>query len=101
MPAGARAVRGAAVSAPEIAAALAPYGARLTDEGFIARGDKVLGVRVEVRKGRLRMLSGENLLASFPARDVARGVAQFVERFLVLDSRERVNESTRGPSNRA
>ena len=64
-------------------AALAHYGARLTDGGFIARGEKVTGVRLDVRKGRLRALAGEsgNLLASYPASRIATGVADFVTSF--------------------
>jgi len=65
-----------------ISAALGHYGARLADGDFIARGDKVLGVRVDVHKGRLRMLSrDDSLLASFPAFRLASGVADFVEKF--------------------
>ena len=63
--------------------ALRPYGARLTTDDLIAKGEKVLGVRVEVQKGRLRMVmaSNGNLLASFPASRLAAGVADFVEKF--------------------
>lgn len=64
-----------------LATALAAYGARLTDDGHIARGDKVLGVSLEIRKGRLRMLGGQGLIASFPASDLGAGVSAFVERF--------------------
>lgn len=65
-----------------IATALDAYGARLTDDVRIARGDKVLGVILEIRKGRLRALGpAGDLLASFPASDLAGGVSAFVERF--------------------
>lgn len=65
-----------------IVAALNHYGATLTDDDRIARGEKVLSVRLDVRKGRLRMLSptGEPL-ASYPASRLASGVADFVEGF--------------------
>jgi hypothetical protein len=65
-----------------IAAALRHYGADLSDTGFIARGEKVLSVRPEISKGRLRMVSSSGqLLASYPAAHLASGVANFVEKF--------------------
>lgn len=64
-----------------IVSTLACYGASLTDDNAIARPERVTGVTLEIRKGRLRAMNGESLLASFPASDVARGVAAFVERF--------------------
>ena len=66
-----------------IVTALARYGAHLTDDGRIATNEKVLGVRLEVRKGRLRALSASsgNLIASFPASRIGLGVADFVEHF--------------------
>jgi len=63
-------------------AALQRYGASLTDDDRIAKGEKVLSVRVEVQKGRLRMVGpNDNLVASFPASRVDAGVADFVEKF--------------------
>jgi hypothetical protein len=63
-------------------AALEHYGAFLSNDDFIANRDKVLGVRVEVSKGRLRMVSREgNLLASYPVANIGTGVANFVEQF--------------------
>lgn len=65
-----------------VGAALAIYGAHLTEDGHIAKGDKTLSVRFEVRKGRLRALAPDgHLLASFPSSRLATGVADFVERF--------------------
>lgn len=64
-----------------VSSTLARYGASLTDDDRIARPERVTGVRLEIRKGRLRAMNGESLLASFPAADVAGGVAAFVERF--------------------
>lgn len=63
-----------------IVSTLARYGARLEGDA-IAHGERVLGVTLEIHKGRLRAMNGESLLASFPASDVAGGVAAFVERF--------------------
>ena len=62
------------------AQALQPYGARLTDDGFIAKGDVRLNVRVACKGGRMRMESGAgHLLAS--GRPSVEFVAQFVESF--------------------
>lgn len=65
----------------EIRAALAIYGAQLTEDDRIAKGDKVLSVRLDVKGGRLRALSGDNVLASYPASRAAAGVSDFVEKF--------------------
>lgn len=78
--------RAAAGMTPEqraaVNAALQRYGASLTDDDRIAKGEKVLSVRVEVQKGRLRMVGpNDNLVASFPASRVDAGVADFVEKF--------------------
>jgi hypothetical protein len=65
-----------------IVGALRRYGADLTTDGFITKGEKVGGVRPEVKKGRLRMISADGVvLATFPASRLASGVAYFVERF--------------------
>lgn len=65
-----------------IVAALRHYGADLSSDGFIAHGEKVLGVRPEISKGRLRMVSKTGqLLASFPVANIGTGVADFVEKF--------------------
>jgi hypothetical protein len=62
--------------------ALAPYGASLAENDFIRHGEKVLGVRVEVQKNRLRMVSSTGqLLASFPSAKMGKGISEFVERF--------------------
>jgi hypothetical protein len=62
--------------------ALRQYGAHLTDDDHIAHGEKVLSVRFEISKGRLRAVSNAGqLLASFPASKLASGVADFVEKF--------------------
>ena len=63
-------------------AALQQYGARLTDSDFIARGEKVLSVKLEIKKGRLRMLDpAGRSLATYPASKIATGVSDFVEKF--------------------
>jgi hypothetical protein len=64
-----------------VEAALHRYGAHLTDENFIAKGSKVLSVRVDVQKGRLRMLGGTAVLASYPAARIEKGVVDFVQKF--------------------
>lgn len=62
-------------------AALRPYGAHLTEDDFIAKGEKKLSVQVDVSKGRLRMLGGGAPLASYPAKQIEKGVSDFVEKF--------------------
>ena len=64
-----------------IVEALAPYRATLTSEDRIAKGDKTLSVQLDVKGGRLRMSQGSTLLASYPAKAVAKGVSDFVEKF--------------------
>ena len=66
-----------------VVAALRHYGADLTDDDRIVKGDRVFGVRVEVRKGRLRIIQAADgsMLASYPAANIGTGVADFVERF--------------------
>lgn len=65
-----------------VSAALARYGARLTDDDHIARGEKVLSVQIEVSKGRLRMIgNGDNTLATYPASKIDTSVSKFVESF--------------------
>ena len=65
-----------------IVAALRHYGADLSSDGFITHGEKVLSVRPEVKKGRLRMVAPDgNVLATYPVSKLASGVADFVERF--------------------
>ena len=65
-----------------VVAALRHYGADLTDDDHIVKGEKVLGVRIEVRKGRMRMVTDAGqLLASYPAANIGTGVADFVEKF--------------------
>jgi hypothetical protein len=65
-----------------VLAALHHYGAGLSATGFIFRGEKVLGVKPEISKGRLRMVSATGqLLASYPASKLGTGVADFVESF--------------------
>jgi hypothetical protein len=64
--------------------ALARYGAELTSDDRIAKGGKVTGVRVEIAKGRLRMVGGGDrdiLLATYPASRIDAGVAKFAESF--------------------
>src|SRR5512143_2461352 len=65
----------------EIRAALASYGAQLTEDDRIAKGDKVMSVRLDVKGGRLRALGGDNVLASYPASRAGKGVSDFVEKF--------------------
>ena len=65
----------------EIDAALGVYGARLTDDDRIAKGDKVMSVQVEAKGGRLKMVGGGNVLASYPASRAGQGVSDFVEKF--------------------
>jgi hypothetical protein len=65
-----------------IVAALRHYGADLSSDGFITHGGKVLSVRPEVKKGRLRMISTDgSVQATYPASNLASGVADFVESF--------------------
>lgn len=61
--------------------ALVPYGARLTEDDHIAKGEKVMSVQLEVKGGRLRVMGGGKLLASFPAARPEKGVSDFVEKF--------------------
>ena len=61
--------------------ALIPYGAQLTQDDHIAKGEKVMSVQLEVKGGRLRVVSGGNLLASYPAARLATGLSDFVEKF--------------------
>ena len=65
----------------EIDAALGAYGARLTDDDRIAKGDKVMSVQVEAKGGRLKMVGGGNVLATYPASRAGQGVSDFVEKF--------------------
>lgn len=60
---------------------LIPYGAQLTEDNRIAKGEKVMSVQLEVKAGRLRVLGGGNLLASYPAARLAKGVSDFVEKY--------------------
>jgi hypothetical protein len=62
-------------------AALHRYGAHLTEDNFIAKGPKVMSVHVDVQKGRLRMLGGTSVLASYPAARIEKGVGDFVQKF--------------------
>lgn len=55
--------------------ALAPYGAWVTDEGFIMKGSKVLSVKITEKKGRLRYESLNGMVASGMSPD------QFVRSF--------------------
>jgi hypothetical protein len=64
-----------------IDAVLARYGARLTEDGFIATPEKTTSVQVEISKGRLRMSGGGRELASYPAARIEVGVKDFVEKF--------------------
>jgi hypothetical protein len=65
----------------EIDASLAAYEARLTDDDRIAKGDKVMSVQIETKGGRLKMVGGGNVLASYPAARAGQGVSDFVEKF--------------------
>jgi hypothetical protein len=65
----------------EIGDALAAYGAHLTEDDHIAMGSKVMSVRAIVKGGRLRIESGDNLLASYPSSRIAKGISDFVESF--------------------
>lgn len=65
----------------EIDAVLASYGAHLTDDDRIAKGNKVMSVQLEAKGGRLKMVGGGNVLASYPASRVGPGVSDFVEKF--------------------
>ncbi|HSX23305.1 MAG TPA: hypothetical protein VLE97_11080 [Gaiellaceae bacterium] len=65
----------------EIDAALGAYGARLTDDDRIAKGDKVMSVQIEGKGGRLKMVGAGNVLASYPASRAGHGVSDFVEKF--------------------
>ena len=61
--------------------ALHPYGAALTEDDFITKNQKKMSVRIDVHKGRLRMLSGNTPLATYPASRIDKGVKDFVEKF--------------------
>jgi hypothetical protein len=77
-----------------VVAALRHYGADLTDDDHIKKGEKVLGVRVEVRKNRLRMVQPTgDTLASYPAANIGTGVADFVEKFWYWKPVGGVNEA--------
>jgi len=65
----------------EIDASLGAYGARLTDDDRIAKGDKVMSVQLEAKGGRLKMVGGGNVLATYPASRAGQGVSDFVEKF--------------------
>lgn len=65
----------------DIGAALLEYGARLTDDDHIAKGDKVMSVRLEVKSGRLRVEGGGKLLASYPVSRSGSGISDFVKKF--------------------
>ena len=65
----------------EINASLGAYGARLTDDDRIAKGDKVMSVQLEAKGGRLKMVGGGNVLATYPAGRAGQGVSDFVEKF--------------------
>lgn len=65
----------------EIDASLAAYGARLTDDDRIAKGDKVMSVQIEAKGGRIKMVGGGNVLASYPAARAGQGISDFVEKF--------------------
>ena len=62
-----------------VAAALRPYGASLTADGHIQKGDKVLSVRPVIKGNRLRMEGKGQLLASGPITEAF--VQSFVEKF--------------------
>jgi hypothetical protein len=61
--------------------ALVPYGARLTEDNRIAKGEKVMSVELSVKGKRLHVTSGGTSLASYPASKLANGVSDFVEKF--------------------
>ena len=61
--------------------ALVPYGAQLTEDDHIAKGAKVMSVQLEVKGRRLRVVGGGNLLASYPAARLAKGISDFVEKY--------------------
>ena len=61
---------------------LARYGARLTDEGFIAQGDKVLSVRAVIEKKRLKLIAPSGSpLASYSTAKLGQGISDFVQKF--------------------
>ena len=63
-------------------AELKRYGAHLTDAGFIAKGPKVMSVAIDVKGKKLRMVGpGNNVLATYPATNVEKGVSDFVQKF--------------------
>lgn len=69
-----------------LAEGLVAYGATLTSEGFIQTGDKVMRVRVVVKKGRARAESATGqLLASGPP--TAKFIQDFVEKFWFWERR--------------
>jgi hypothetical protein len=65
----------------DVDAALLEYGAHLTEDDHIAKGGKVMGVRLEVKGGRLRVEGGGNLLASYPVSHAGKGISDFVKAF--------------------
>lgn len=65
----------------DIDAALLEYGAHLTEDDHIAKGEKVMSVRLEVKGGRLRVEGGGNLLASYPVSRAGKGISDFVKAF--------------------
>ncbi|WP_020396485.1 PLxRFG domain-containing protein [Thiolinea disciformis] len=60
--------------------ALVPYGAALTDDGFVASGDKVTGVKAVIKDNRLRFeLANGGLVSSGPL--MPETVESFVEKY--------------------
>lgn len=58
---------------------LKKYGAGLDDNNFIVKDGKILRVRVEVKRHRLRFCSGENFIMSGSVSE--KTVCDFVESF--------------------
>lgn len=69
-----------------ITEALALYGASLTMEGFICKGDRVTQVQPRISENRVRFFTINNeLLGSYPA--TKEGVCYFLEAFYLWDKK--------------
>lgn len=69
-----------------ITEALALYGASLTFEGYICKGDRITQVQPRISDNRIRFYSINNeLLGSYPA--TVEGVCYFLENYYLWDKK--------------
>ena len=62
--------------------ALQKYGATLTDDGFIVKGEKVAGIKAVIKGRRLRFESADGVLYA-SGSITEQFVSEFVEKFWV------------------